>query len=272
VAITLLLVNEELPRLTAEPERALLERCVGLMNTYLTSLGMASNDPLIGGLALADLATPVDFVFELHGPLGVSARVKDKLGIHLWDERVLALPRDPEKLTAAAELFRAGREGCEPAYPVYALRQEAIREVLAGRRDYAIVLATIAIEALVDLALTRTWSAFGLPAAELAGALEEPFVRRLRAVRDRLFPGTPEVATAMQEWLDECYEVRKRVIHSGYQPWYSECDRALHATMNLIAAVGAAIEADPRSRGLAGQLPTARRPNSRYAGVRWSGP
>jgi hypothetical protein len=66
--------------------------------------------------------------------------------------------------------------------------------------------------------------------------------------------------------------LRSDVIHSGYQLKYGECERALHATMNLIAAVGAAIEADPRSRGLAGQLPTARRPNSRYAGVRWSGP
>jgi hypothetical protein len=270
VAISLLLGNDELPRLTAEPELALVERCVGLMNTYLTSLGMASNDPLIGGLALADLATPVDFVFELHAPNGLRAWVKDQLGIHLWDERVLALPREDEKLTAAAELFRASREGREPAYPVYALRQEAIREVLAGRRDYAIVLTTLSIEALVGLVLMETWSALGLPAVELPNVLEEPFVRRLRAVRDRLFPAAPALADAMQAWLDECYEVRKRVIHSGYQPKYGECERALHATMNLIAAVGAAIAADPRTRGLAGQLPTARRRNSRYAGLDWS--
>jgi hypothetical protein len=244
---------------------------MGFMNTYLTALGMASNDPLIGGLALADLATPIDFVFELRAPNGVRARLQDKVGIHLWDERVLALPRDPEKLTEAAELFRAGREGREPAYPVYALRQEAIREVLAGRRDYAIVLATLSIEALVDLTLTKTWTALGLRAAELPEVIEEPFVRRLRAVRDRLFPAAPAVGKATQDWLSYCYEARKRVIHSGYQPLYGECERALHATMNLIAAVGAAIEADPRSRGLAGQLPTGRRPNSRYTGIDWSG-
>jgi hypothetical protein len=117
VAITLLLGNDELPRLTAEPELALVEHCVGLMNTYLTSIGMASNDPLIGGLALADLATPVDFVFELHAPNGLRAWVKDQLGIHLWDERVLALPREDEKLTAAAELFRASRGGASPPTP-----------------------------------------------------------------------------------------------------------------------------------------------------------
>lgn len=88
-------------------------------------------------------------------------------------------------------------------------------------------------------------------------------------MRDRLFPAAPALADAMQAWVDDCYEVRKRVIHSGYQPKSGECERALHATMNLIAAVGAAIAADPRSRGLAGQLPTARRRNSRYAGLDW---
>lgn len=269
VAITLLLGYDELSRLMDDPERVLVERCVGLLSTYLTALGMAGNDPLIGGLALADLATPVDFVFELRSASGVRARLRDKVGIHLWDEQVLALPRDPVKLTAAAHLFRASREGDELSYPVYAFRQEAIREVLAGRRDYAIVLATLAIEVLVNLCLTRTWTALGLPAAELSEAMEESFVRRLRIVRDRTFPTVLAIAEATERWLTDCYEVRKRVIHSGYQPLYGECERALHSTMELIVAVGAAIESDPRSRGRAGQLPSARRPNSRYAGVDW---
>lgn len=268
-AITLLIGHDELTALRDDPERVLVERCVGLLNTYLTALGMAGNDPLIGGLALADLATPVDFVFELRASTGVRARLRDKVGIHLWDEQVLTLPRNPEKLTAAAHLFRASREGDDPAYPVYAFRQEAIREVLAGRRDYAIVLATLAIEVLVNLCLARTWTALGLPAAELPEAMDELFAPRLRIVRDRMFPTVPAVAEATDRWLAACYEVRKRVIHEGYQPSYGECERALHATFELTVAVGAAIEADPRSRGRAGRLPSARRRNTRYAGVDW---
>ena len=268
-AITLLLGYDELTRLVDDPERVLVERCVGFLNTYLTALGMAGNDPLIGGLALADLATPVDFVFELRAASGVRARMRDKVGIHLWDEQVLALPRDPEKLTAAAHLFRASREGDNPAVPVYAFRQEAVREVLAGRRDYAIVLATLAIEVLVNVCVARTWTALGLPTAELSAAMEESFARRLRIVRDRMFPTVPAIAEATDRWLTDCYEVRKRVVHSGYQPLYGECERALHATFELTAAVGAAIDADPRSRGRAGRLPSARRRNTRYAGVDW---
>jgi hypothetical protein len=207
-AITLLLGSDELTRFMDDPERVLVERCVGLLNTYLTALGMAGNDPLIGGLALADLATPVDFVFELRTAVGVRSRLRDKVGIHLWDEQVLALPRDPEKLTAAAHLFRASREGDDPAYPVYAFRQEAVREVLAGRRDYAIVLATLAIEVLVNLCVATTWIALGLPGAELPAAMEENFVRRLRMVRDRMFPTVPAVAQATDRWLTDCYEAR----------------------------------------------------------------
>jgi hypothetical protein len=269
-AITLLLGHDELTRLYEEPERVLVERCVALLNTYVAALGMAGNDPLIGGLVLADLATPVDFNFELRAPAGARARVKDRVGIHLWDEQVLALPRDPEKLSAAAYLFRASREGDEPAHAVYSLRQEAVREVLAGRRDYAVVLATLSIEVLVDLCLARTWTALGLPATDLPEALGESFVRRLRTVRDRMFPGDSALAEASDRWLADCYEVRKRVIHAGYQPSYGECEQVLHATFDLTAVVGAAIEGDPRSRGRAGRLPSARRPNTRYAGVQWS--
>lgn len=248
-----------------------IEECLRLLSLYLGALGMATNDPLVGEFTLGDIASSVEFVSEMRNPLGRShSREHSRVGVHLWERQVMGLPRDPRKIEDAAILFRAGREGEEIAYPVVALRHAATRELLAGRRDYAILLFTSSVEVLVDLTITRAWSVLGLPQVQLSEARDAPLVNKLATAQKVMFPSAAPLASAIDTWLRDCYDPRKRIIHSAHAPTQDECSSAATATYDLIAAFGAAIDADARTKGTVGNLPTSRFRNERYADVDWS--
>jgi hypothetical protein len=211
----------------SEVRTARIEECLRVLGFYLSALGMASNDPLVGELTLGDVTGTVEFVSELRDPTGHKHdRDHQRVAIHLWQREILGLPRDPDHLEYAASLFRAGREGVEVAYPVLALRHAATREVLAGRRDYAVLLLTSAIEVLVDLTIDRAWTLLALPAGDQADARDDPLVRKLTTARDRMFPGATGLGPAIDDWTRDCYEARKRIIHSGCVPTHAESSSA----------------------------------------------
>lgn len=250
------------------PAEALAQRAIATLNDYLVTLGLVSNDALVGRLSNHDFPTPLRYLVVVVSPEGnVRERFTETVGIHVWHPDLLDLPRDPDAVVRAANLFRAAREEREPSFIVYELRQTALREQLAGRSTQAAVTSATTIEVLVDLVLRRGWHAAGLPPDQLQGAMEDRLEARLERHLSRVLAVSIDVSDPTSEagvWWQDAYRLRNKAVHEGRVPDFAEVRASIEATYNLMAFIGAGLARRPRTRGVAGSLPTRRAKNQRY--------
>ena len=65
-----------------------------------------------------------------------------------------------------------------------------------------------------------------------------------------------DASTPWGRWWRDGYELRNRVVHGGHRPNANEAMEAVSSSMDLVAAVGRAVEGDPDLGDLAFGLPT----------------
>lgn len=272
VAISLYAIDHDGAYLRDQAAQERAKQALDALNDFLAALSMGGGDALMGPLAAGDLPVAVPYVSEvIPGYENRCARTDGMAGLHVWAPELLDIPRPMSETEQAAAMFRAWREGREPAFPVLELSHTAVRDLLAGRRGTAAITAGTAVDVLIGLVLQRAWVPAGLPAGDLQAALEDRprdrFETHLaRVLRCRI--DLSDTNSAPGRWWRDGYQLSNRVVHEGYRPTFAEVEASVNAARDLIVFVGAGLDQRPATRGVAGGLPTERVLTARYAGLR----
>jgi hypothetical protein len=271
-AISLYAIDRDGSYLSDEAAQTRAKEALDALNDFLAALSMGGGDALVGPLAAGDLPVAVPYVSEVVPGYEKLCRRSDGMaGLHVWAPELLDIPRPMTDVEQAAAMFRAWREGREPAFPVLELSHTAVRDLLAGRRGMAAITAGTAIDVLIGLVLRRAWLAAGLRSGDLQPALDAKPREQLQTHVARILQqriDLRDVNSPPGRWWRDGYLLRNRVVHEGYRPTFAEVEASVNAARDLIVFVGAGLDQRSATRGVAGGLPTARMPSARYAGLR----
>jgi len=136
---------------------------------------------------------------------------------------------------------------------------EMRRALARGRHAHAALELGIAFELLIATIVREVGPLRGDCEAKVARILDAGLKNVLKDHLPRLTGlavDLDNVENVVGRWRRDAYDLRNRVIHSGYRPTYAEVNRAREAVGAVIDALYAALRSDPVTEELSGMLST----------------
>jgi hypothetical protein len=231
------------------------DKVLGQLNEFLTMLAFRLQNPDIGPVRRTDLPPQVPVVIDADLATG-AARTLELVAFQLHGFEDAEQATTESILDAHDWAFR-NRARPWPFRSVVSLLQRAHRDGYGGEYEQSVIALGTATELLTETVVAE--------ALRVEGASDEAIERTLKCglanlLRRHLRPflaAQEADTTAVANWLDDAYLLRKRVVHEGYVPTNEESKVAYQRTRSLAMAVSQAIRSDDRLSSLAEQFPVA---------------